>query len=167
MLVGLDTYPPTDFRYNNCEMAGQEFYSDDEVNEILQRALRIQETHQPNKALEVSAAELGISSEHLEAAKVEFEVKKDWDQFMRERQGEIRQHFLSYVFVNIGLLVINLVTSPQHLWFFYPLLGWGFGLLGHWFSTRSNSSQLDQEFIEWREKRSESLRIPLASRIKD
>ncbi len=41
----------------------------------------------------------------------------------------------SYVFVNIGLLVLNLVTSPNHLWFFWPLFGWGIGVVIHGMKT--------------------------------
>ena len=37
----------------------------------------------------------------------------------------------SYIFVNVILLVINLVTSPEYLWFFWPLLGWGIGVIVH------------------------------------
>ena len=37
----------------------------------------------------------------------------------------------SYVIVNTGLLILNLITSPQHLWFYYPLLGWGIGVALH------------------------------------
>lgn len=37
----------------------------------------------------------------------------------------------SYIIVNTGLLILNLLTSPQHLWFFYPLLGWGIGVALH------------------------------------
>lgn len=37
----------------------------------------------------------------------------------------------SYIFVNIGLLVLNLTTSPNHLWFYWPLLGWGIGVVFH------------------------------------
>jgi hypothetical protein len=27
----------------------------------------------------------------------------------------------------LGLLALNLWTSPNHLWFYWPLLGWGIG----------------------------------------
>lgn len=40
-------------------------------------------------------------------------------------------HLVSYIVVNAGLLTLNLVTSPQELWFFWPLLGWGVGLFFH------------------------------------
>lgn len=37
----------------------------------------------------------------------------------------------SYILVNIGLLILNLTTSPNHLWFYWPLLGWGIGVAIH------------------------------------
>jgi hypothetical protein len=40
-------------------------------------------------------------------------------------------HLISFVLVMAVLLFINLRYSPQYLWFFWPLLGWGIGLLFH------------------------------------
>ena len=40
-------------------------------------------------------------------------------------------HLAVYAGVNILLIVINLATSPQYLWFKWPLLGWGIGLFFH------------------------------------
>jgi uncharacterized membrane protein len=40
-------------------------------------------------------------------------------------------HFAAYVAVNLLLLVINLLTTPNELWFFWPLLGWGIGIIAH------------------------------------
>ena len=37
----------------------------------------------------------------------------------------------SYIVVNIGLLALNLITSPAHLWFLYPAIGWGIGVAIH------------------------------------
>lgn len=37
-------------------------------------------------------------------------------------------HAAVFVPVNLLLAGINLVTSPQELWFIFPLLGWGLGL---------------------------------------
>src|SRR5262245_55870092 len=34
-------------------------------------------------------------------------------------------HCAVYVIVNAFLLIINLLTSPHTLWFYWPLLGWG------------------------------------------
>ena len=39
------------------------------------------------------------------------------------------------ILVNIFLIVLNLVTSPKYLWFFWPLLGWGIGVVFHGLSV--------------------------------
>ena len=40
-------------------------------------------------------------------------------------------HATVYVAVNALLVTINLSTAPGRLWFQWPLLGWGIGLLAH------------------------------------
>ena len=38
----------------------------------------------------------------------------------------------AFIFVNIGFLVVNLRISPEELWFYWPMLGWGLGIIIHW-----------------------------------
>lgn len=40
-------------------------------------------------------------------------------------------NLLAFVLVNAILIFINLYTSPKYLWFFWPLLWWGLGVLIH------------------------------------
>ncbi len=40
-------------------------------------------------------------------------------------------HLTQYVVVIAVLAVINLVTHPSRLWFFWPAMGWGIGVLAH------------------------------------
>jgi hypothetical protein len=40
-------------------------------------------------------------------------------------------HLTVYVCVNLLLIIINLTTSRQYLWFQWPLIGWGIGLFFH------------------------------------
>ncbi|HOZ75405.1 MAG TPA: 2TM domain-containing protein [Flavobacterium sp.] len=52
----------------------------------------------------------------------------------KKRVEEIKGFYgnlASYIVVNIGLLVLNLVTSPGHLWFYWPMIGWGIGVIIH------------------------------------
>jgi hypothetical protein len=52
----------------------------------------------------------------------------------RKRVEEIKGFYgnlIAYIVVNIGLLVLNLVTLPKYLWFYWPLLWWGIGVLFH------------------------------------
>ena len=44
-------------------------------------------------------------------------------------------HLVAYVAVNLLLVFINYSTSPQYLWFKWPLFGWGIGLLFHWLAV--------------------------------
>lgn len=52
----------------------------------------------------------------------------------RKRVEEIRgfyTHLLIYILVNVGLFILNLVTSRGDFWFYWPLFGWGIGILAH------------------------------------
>jgi hypothetical protein len=40
-------------------------------------------------------------------------------------------HLAAFVAVNLLLLAVNLLTTPNHLWFFWPLVGWGIGIVAH------------------------------------
>ena len=48
----------------------------------------------------------------------------------KQKAGFYR-NLITYVVVNILLMVINLVTNPGDLWFFYVTLFWGLGLAFH------------------------------------
>jgi 2TM domain len=52
----------------------------------------------------------------------------------RRRVREIRGfyvHVAVFVAVNILLHLINFVATPKVYWAFWPLVGWGIGLLAH------------------------------------
>jgi len=46
-----------------------------------------------------------------------------------------RFHLLLYISVNLLLIVLNLTLSPNKLWFYWPLLGWGIGVVLHGFGV--------------------------------
>ncbi|KXH83689.1 2TM domain-containing protein [Chryseobacterium kwangjuense] len=41
----------------------------------------------------------------------------------------------SYCLVIPFLFVLNMITAPQHLWFYWPMLGWGVGIVAHGISV--------------------------------
>ena len=52
----------------------------------------------------------------------------------KKRVGELRgfyEHLIAYVVVNIMLVIINLVTSPDTLWFYWVTVFWGIGVICH------------------------------------
>ncbi len=48
-----------------------------------------------------------------------------------EKRGFLT-HLVVYVLVNAMLIVINFLYSPEAIWFFYPLIGWGIGITAHY-----------------------------------
>ena len=44
---------------------------------------------------------------------------------------EFRIHLINYFVINTILAVINLTLTPEYLWFIWPLLGWGIGIILH------------------------------------
>jgi hypothetical protein len=59
-------------------------------------------------------------------------------------------HAIVYV-ATIALLVnINLVTSPNYLWFIWPMAGWGIGLFVHGITIflQSGSSSIRERMVQ-------------------
>ena len=42
-------------------------------------------------------------------------------------------HLGVYVTINLLLFLINMILSPDRLWFFWPLMGWGIAIALHAF----------------------------------
>jgi hypothetical protein len=63
------------------------------------------------------------------------------------------QHAGAYISVGAFFLILNLVTDPGNLWFFWPLLPWGIGLAIHGWSVWN-----DRLFDErWQERQVEKM----------
>lgn len=56
----------------------------------------------------------------------------------KERVNKMKEFYanlVSYIGVNAFLIFLNYYTGWEHKWFIYPLLGWGIGLLFHYFEA--------------------------------
>jgi hypothetical protein len=45
-----------------------------------------------------------------------------------------RYHLIAYLVVNAILIVVN-ILHHHHIWFFWPLIGWGIGLAAHGYTV--------------------------------
>ena len=63
-------------------------------------------------------------------------------------------HVGVYVLVNLLLFLINITASPESLWFFWPLLGWGIAVVLHAFSVFGSGRLLG---ADWEEKKIEEI----------
>lgn len=69
-----------------------------------------------------------------------------------ERNGFFA-HLIIYIIVNIFLATLNLTSDPEVIWFVYPLIGWGIGLIAHFVfvivlpkkSLRQNEGEAERE----------------------
>jgi 2TM domain len=79
----------------------------------------------------------------------------------RKRVEELKGfyvHLIMYLLVNAGLVVLNLLTSPQYLWFVWPAFGWGIGVVAHGVSVLGagrffGSDWEEREFMEQERRR--------------
>jgi len=61
------------------------------------------------------------------------------DQVLRDKG--FQTHLATYAGVNLLLIVINITTKPDSYWFFWPLLGWGLGVLGHAYGIHNEAKK--------------------------
>ena len=79
--------------------------------------------------------------------------EKERYEVARKRVEEIKGvyiHLGVFVIVNLGLFAINMLTNPDYLWFYWPLLGWGVGVVLHLFSFLMEGKLLGPE---WEDKK--------------
>lgn len=69
----------------------------------------------------------------------------------KKRVEELRSfytHLFVYLAVNAGLFLLNILTSPRNLWFYWPLIGWGIGLAIHGLSVFGTEKLLGKDWEE-------------------
>ncbi|MFW9262536.1 hypothetical protein A4S05_30905 [Nostoc sp. KVJ20] len=131
-------------------------YDSEDVEQILQKALtRKQEGEFSREQLLEMASELGISSDILETTEQKWlaqqEEKRLRHTFNTFRRRAFWTHLVSFLAVNLFLILLNLITSPGYFWAIFPALGWGLGLFFHWWSVfQSKSEDYEIAFQKWR-----------------
>ncbi len=70
------------------------------------------------------------AKEELEVSPAEAEAME----YVKDIKG-FYSHLIKYVVVITILAIIDIVTSPDKFWFYWPALGWGIGLFLHGISV--------------------------------
>ena len=158
-------------------------YSEDAAREILKRAsdVQLKESDFSDSHLEQMAQELGISENALVLAKEQYlaeqaqpptatpvDATADDDlsglgitpqirqQYELHRKREFLSHLAVYGVMGIFFFLINLFSSPESWWFFWPMLGWGIGVAIHAINTYVtvlDKDDYEDELIKWHTKR--------------
>ncbi|MEH1818055.1 MAG: 2TM domain-containing protein [Nostoc sp.] len=131
-------------------------YDSEDVEQILQKALTRKDKGEfSREQLLEMASELGISSKTLEATEQKWLAQQE-EERLRHRFNTFRRrafgtHVVSFLAVNLFLILLNLITSPSYFWAIFPVLGWGLGLFFHWWSVyQSKSEDYEIAFQKWR-----------------
>ena len=69
----------------------------------------------------------------------------------QKKVKEIRgfyEHLTVFISISIALIVINLMTSPEYLWFLWCLSGWGIGVVMHGLKAFGLSPFFNKEWEE-------------------
>ncbi|HEX21141.1 MAG TPA: 2TM domain-containing protein [Actinobacteria bacterium] len=64
-------------------------------------------------------------------------------------------HLISYVTINIVIIIINLLTSPDNLWFYWVTIFWGIGIFFHALDTFTIRNKTIGK--EWEKKKSQQI----------
>lgn len=62
------------------------------------------------------------------------DIYKKAEKRVKQKKGFF-VHFSVYLAVGIFFFAMNMATDPHDIWFFFPLLPWGVGILIHYFTT--------------------------------
>ena len=117
--------------------AGRRF-SEAEVDAILKRVVARQEPGQALSREELADVlkqlnlDEALLDEAIEEQDAERAVADETAAWKERRRRALVGHAATFASVMLLLLAINLLVTPHLLWFVWPLLGWGFGLLSDW-----------------------------------
>ena len=117
-----------------CERMPERTYTDEQVREILRRAVERSDGAGgiDREDLIAAAADVGIDAEAVHTAIVELEreseLKAEIAKLRRERRRSLASNFGSWAIVSAGLFGIDWATGDGW-WFYWPLGGWGVLLL--------------------------------------
>ena len=73
---------------------------------------------------------------------MEGETKEQKYKDAKERVGNLKAFYtnlISYLVINLILVIINYVTSPGHWWFYWVTIFWGIAVLLHGMSVFSKN----------------------------
>jgi hypothetical protein len=59
-------------------------------------------------------------------------------------------NLFTYLIVNLVLIIVNFITSPNNLWFYWVTIFWGLGIVIHAFSVFGKNKMLGDD---WEEKK--------------
>lgn len=134
-------------------MSKDQSYADDEVREIIERALKEQPASGvSHEDLLSIGAGVGLSRAAVEGAAREVTEARltatATKRILSSRRRGLIAHAIVYAAINALLFAINFLTTPGEWWVLFPVLFWGLGLAVHaafGLSSRVSERRLTRE----------------------
>lgn len=146
--------------YNPLVASEQQFFQEDEAEQILLLAARRSSSGAMSREqLLAAAAEAGIAPEAVHEAETEYRERsaevKERLEYDKHVKHEFRTHLAMYLLVNGGLLFLDIKGDGNLGWAYWPVIGWGLGMIAHaWMTFAKGSDDYEKEFRRWRAKKS-------------
>ncbi len=103
-------------------------WSQEKLAEITGLSLRtIQRVEKEDKA-SLESLNLLAKAFSLDIKQLQDKLKNKTIETETKNKNNYKKKIIIFIAVNLLLIAINLSTNPEHLWFIYPLLGWGIPL---------------------------------------
>ncbi len=142
-------------------MANQQFYSDEDAEQIL----RVAATKSSSLGaisrdqLVSTAAELGISVEAIEAAETQVladkQARADQLAFDRKRRQGFLESIVIFLVIVPAMLIFNTMRNGWPTWSLYIGVFWTLRILKEGFETYARGSEdYQKDFKKWKSKRS-------------
>ncbi len=74
----------------------------------------------------------------LDIKELQERLKNKDNQTTNQNKTKKDKKIVIFILVNLMLFTINMITSTEHLWFIYPLLGWGIPLFYKKYKEQNN-----------------------------
>lgn len=119
----------------------------DRYSIITNRKVRIEQTEEYFKV------ELPMLTKQIAIMKSNYNTQESMYLKAQKKVEDIKGFYgnlTSYIVVITGLAILNLISSPSHLWFLYPAIGWGIGVVVHGMSVYNYMPFLGRD---WEEKK--------------
>jgi len=142
-------------------MADTDLQNDDDVEAILKIAVNqagLSSGDSLRERLMLAANELGLSPEQVQEAErqylVERQEKAELKEFTVRQRREFFSHLSAYLVVNTFLVILNLSLEGTVDWAFWPIFGWGIGIVFSFIGTMlPKSAQFREDFEKWQIKK--------------
>ncbi len=103
-------------------------WSQEKLANLTTLSIRTIQRIEKNDNASLESLNLLASTFKLDIKELQEKLKNKDTQTSNQNETKKDKKIIIFILVNLMLFTINMITSTEHLWFIYPLLGWGIPL---------------------------------------